>query len=129
LCCTANQGSGEASRAHARNAPQTATVTAKAFLFLSIFDVCTPSHHRFPLIVFQMLWQSAEGAASPVESPFFSHVASILVDVANDPARGHVGATLWFERARPAHRHGCDVAHCLNTVARRRNLRVQLAVP
>jgi hypothetical protein len=40
-----------------------------------------------------------------------SHVAGVLVDVAQDPASRHVRAALWLERASPADRYGCDVAH------------------
>jgi hypothetical protein len=39
------------------------------------------------------------------------HIASVLVHVAHDPAGGHVRAAFWLERGRPAHRHGCEIAH------------------
>jgi hypothetical protein len=62
-----------------------------------------------------------------------SHVAGVLVDVAQDPASGHVRAALWFEWASPTHWHGCDVAHrmvgadrtcCRQSLACRANVEV-----
>jgi len=42
-----------------------------------------------------------------------SHVTSVLIDIAHDPARRHVRAATRLERTGPAVQHRCDVADCV----------------